>query len=76
MISSAQFFRIFGTEFGVDPADLSETQTLLQDLEFDSFDMLRLMILAESLRPGMTLPEDVDFESVTLGQVIQFVNER
>jgi hypothetical protein len=66
-----QFSGHFVTEFEFPPSKLSRSTRLVQDFDFDSFQFFRLAIFLDSLIPT-ELPEDLDLETITLGNVYDF----
>lgn len=72
-----RFAHVVRTEFQLEPAiKLVRSMTIVHDLEFDSFDLFRLALLAESLRPGFDPPADVDLYAITLGDVHAWIAAR
>lgn len=64
-----RFITILCHEFELDPELVQPHSILAQDLDFDSFDFLRLMFICEALVTGYLPPADVDLETVRVWEV-------
>jgi acyl carrier protein len=68
VLSFERFKRLFADEFELDEGELSRDTRLVTELAFDSFELFRVAIVVEMLAP-IDMPENVDIDSLTLGQV-------
>jgi len=63
-----RFCTLLAQEFDVDASTLSRDTHVVDELAFDSLELLRLSIFIEMLAP-IDMPTDVDFKALTLGAV-------
>ena len=73
MKPSEVFLEAFQTEFGVTALGLSER--VLLTLNFDSLDVLRLMLLVDSFLPYYELPDGVAAETITLQMIVDEIDQ-
>jgi len=74
MITEAAFIEMVTREFAdtID-AEIHPESRILDDLGMDSLELLRLMLLAESLVPGFELPPQLDLKDVAIRDIHHYL---
>ncbi|HEY8532677.1 MAG TPA: acyl carrier protein [Micromonospora sp.] len=57
---------------GVDPKDVTDDKTLVEDLDVDSLSMVEVMVAAEE-KLGVKIPDDRITDLKTIGDVVSFI---
>ncbi len=68
-----RFINIITHEFEISVDLLKPDSYLVGDLDFDSFDFLRMMLICEALSPGFEPPDDLDFSSIKVIDVYELL---
>jgi acyl carrier protein len=68
IVTAERFITLFANEFQLDEQTLSRDTYIVQDLDFDSLELFRLMLFVEMLAP-IDLPDRVNFDELTLGSI-------
>jgi len=67
------FLDVLAGELELERARITGDELLIDDLELDSFDLFRLVLLAEALLPGIELPIGVDVRQLRLRDVYSII---
>jgi acyl carrier protein len=69
MKTQLEFWATLAAELDLDVATMSRATMLVGDLDFDSFDFMRLALVLDWLAPGAEVPDTIELDSVSLGDV-------
>jgi acyl carrier protein len=67
-----RFLEILRAEFELDSTPLDRETFFVEDLDFDSFEFLRLVLVVEELAPELEIPEELALEELTVGGLYDF----
>ena len=69
-----EFLERVREELDLEKVMLTPDSSLGGDLQLDSFDLFRLAILLETMRPGFDIPEQADLAEVTLADIFYYIS--
>jgi acyl carrier protein len=77
MMPEDDFLALLRREFSESvEARIDKSSRLIDDLALDSLELIRLLLIAESLVPGFDLPEQLELADVTVGDVYHYMAQR
>ena len=61
------------SEFGLARGDVSSESKLVDDLSFDSIELLRLAVVIDELAPGFSMPEQLAVEDIAIRDIAHYI---